>query len=111
MRGTLLGRFVTLFGIAASVALATSISTGAEAAPIPQRAPLRIPAGDHNKIGNGKANNTTVAIRSPAEIHGIQHVTVSNAGGLININTALCKKNHRCRIRQRTYKHTFKTRR
>jgi hypothetical protein len=101
MRGTAYRRLVTLFGLAVSAALATSMDTGAEAAFIAQRTPTMALAGDHNNTGNGRGNANSVAIRSPAHIHGVQTVADANARAAINRNNAICKQRRHCRIHQR----------
>jgi hypothetical protein len=88
-------------GLALSVSLGTSVNSEAWATTLPQRSPTLILTGDHNNNGNGSGNATSVAIRSPARLMGIQDIADANVLSLVNTNNAVCKKRRFCWIRQR----------
>lgn len=103
MRGTVHGRIVTLLGLAVFAALATSTNADAEAAFIAQSTPTMVSANDHNNVGNGKGNATSVTIRSPARLRGVQTVADANSRSIVSRNSAICKKRRSCRIHQRAF--------
>ncbi len=53
---------------------------------------------DHH--GNGRHNRTTVSYRSPTHNRGYQHTSNSNAGGVSNVQNALCRGAYVCHVTQ-----------
>jgi hypothetical protein len=47
---------------------------------------------DRHPVGNGRGNRNTVSDRSPTFNRGNQQTSNSNAGGLTNVQNALCKQ-------------------
>jgi hypothetical protein len=83
------------------MALGTSMNVDAEAAQVPQRTPITAPIGDDNHIANGKHNLSSIAIRSPTFLRGIQQAADGNVLSKVARNNAICKKKHFCKIHQR----------
>lgn len=71
-------------------------------------AAARIPADpqgrlvtDHNNGGNGHHNTTAMSVRSPIHNRGYQHTTNRNAGGVSDVQNALCHRARVCNLTQK----------
>ncbi|MCO5986889.1 hypothetical protein NE235_12330 [Actinoallomurus spadix] len=71
-------------------------------------AAARIPANpqgrlvtDHNNGGNGHHNTTAMSVRSPIRNRGYQHTTNRNAGGVSDVQNALCHRARVCNLTQK----------
>jgi hypothetical protein len=104
MRGSVHRRLIALVGLTIVASLATSAVTCAAAAPVPLGASG---GGDRNNIANGKRNISSVSIRSPANIKGVQIVSDENAATVESRNSAICRKKRYCRIHQRSIANVF----
>lgn len=56
---------------------------------------------DHTNSGNGHHNRNTVSVRSPVHNRGYQHSSNSNAGGVNDVQNALCSHATVCNVTQK----------
>ncbi|MEV5751107.1 hypothetical protein AB0L00_25075 [Actinoallomurus sp. NPDC052308] len=103
MRAKTACRPLVLLGLGLFAALGTSMNTDAEAERIYRSAPAFAPLGDDNHIANGHHNLSSITIRSPTHLRGIQQVADANIHSKIARNNAICRKKRFCKIHQRAF--------
>jgi hypothetical protein len=59
------------------------------------------PPSNHHHVGNGHHNRNILTVRSPTHNRGYQHTSNSNAGGLNNVQNALCRHSTVCTVTQK----------
>jgi hypothetical protein len=62
--------------------------------------PIDMNSTEQGHYGNGAHNRNIYSLKSPTNNHGNQHTTTSTAGGVTNIQNAMCKNVKVCNIVQ-----------
>jgi hypothetical protein len=78
-----------------------SLPADAGAAASPRTAPLKVTRTRFDHHGNGRHNRNAISVRSPTHNRGYQHTNSSNAGGLNNVQNALCRHSTVCNVTQK----------
>ncbi|GAB3972304.1 hypothetical protein GCM10029978_049140 [Actinoallomurus acanthiterrae] len=86
-------------GITVIMAMAW-IPANAYAARTPERGAATL-VTDHTDSGNGRHNRSALSVRSPVRNHGYQHTNNGNAGGLNNVQNAMCAHATVCNLTQK----------
>ena len=59
------------------------------------------PEADHSHSGNGRHNRNALSVRSPIRNHGYQHTNNRNAGGVNDVQSAMCRNVRVCNVTQK----------
>jgi hypothetical protein len=99
------GRAFRKRNIAVRLLIGASVSTAflCCSAALPASAdpePIDMNSTEQGHYGNGTHNRNIYSLKSPTNNHGYQHTTTSTAGGVTNIQNAMCKNVRVCKIIQ-----------
>jgi hypothetical protein len=99
MARCLAGVFVSAAAVFVTVLFPANANARTKTTRIPHRHAAAGRTSDHHD-GNGRHNHSTFSNRSPTHNRGYQHTNNSNAGGLNNVQNALCRRSAVCHVTQ-----------